>query len=175
MARRAGVRKGIQKQGQTQVQIQTTMRRRAGVEELSTWQETAVRPGVSPRGGDLGYDEEADGDQLLDDGEESGSSEPTGDDCFQPEESDDEPQIRHRLTVADLLGSRPPVVLLRLSLENGAVAVRTCARPASRDAGQALELLRDFVTRCFQDGRAHFTDAEWDQLLGNARRRWSAV
>jgi hypothetical protein len=162
---RTGTRKGVRKQGQSQVQIQTTMRRREGVEELSTPHEEAFLPGAAARVGDLGPDEEADGDCCLDDGA-AAPGEAAGEDFSGSDETDEEQQDRRRLALADLLGSRPPVVLLRLGLADGGVEVRTCARPASPKAREALEMLRQMVARCFADGRSHLAADEWDQLLG---------
>lgn len=165
MAGRNGERKGIQKQGQTQVQIQTTMQRRAGVEELGTWQDRIALPGLPLRSGDLGHDEEADGDQLLDDGDESDCGETAGEHLFPNAETEDEPESPRQLALADLLGSRPPVVLLRLSLENGELMVRPCARPTSTTR-QGLEVVRNLVLRCFVEGRPDLDEDEWEQLLG---------
>jgi hypothetical protein len=166
MSKRTGVRIGIQKQGQAQVQIQLTEARRVGMEELGTWQENAGLPGVALLGSDLGYDEEADGDQLLDDGDESATGEPSGETAFPDDEAEDEREGRRQLTLPDLLGSRSPVVLLRLVLENDRVVVRLCSRPTVRKTEQALELLRDFLACCFADARSHFSDGEWSELLG---------
>jgi hypothetical protein len=166
MAERKAVRIGTQKQKQAQVQIQTTERRRAGAEELSTWQERPVLAGASPRNADLGYDEEADSDQLIDD-EEADSGESGEIDVSPTTEAEEETEVRRQLALGDLLGSRPPVVLLRLRQEGEELRVSCCAAPASREAREALELLQRFVARCFRDGRSHFTDAEWAELLGH--------
>jgi hypothetical protein len=72
-----------------------------------------------------------------------------------------------RVTLNDLLGSRPPVVLLRMDCEGGEVKVLPCATPSSDRAKEALELLRRFVEQRFKDGRRNFTDDEWAELIGD--------
>lgn len=168
MTNRNGVRTGVRKRETTLLQIQTTTQRRSDFEELSTSQDTALLPGPPSPGRDLGHDEEADGDQLLDDGEDSECGEPAGEDLPPNDEADEEMQSARELALSGLLGSRPPVVLLRLRLENGELVVRSCARPAKHEGDQALELLRELVTRCFRAGRDHVTEEEWNQLLGTA-------
>lgn len=166
MAGRKGVRIGKQKQKQSQVQIQTTERRRIGAEELSIWQERRVLAGALAGNTDLGYDEEADSDQLIVEEDETDSGESGAGDVPSTMEAEEETEVRREFTLGDLLGSRPPVVLLRLRLEGEELTVSSCAAPASREAKEALELLQQFVARCFRDGRTHFRDVEWAELLG---------
>jgi hypothetical protein len=125
------------------------------------------RPGPAYRNADLGYDEEAD-EEFTDSGE---SEEPSPDDLASAEQGEESaPPVEkiRRLAMSDLLGSRAPLVLLRLERVGDEVKVRTtCAAPASSNAEKALELLERFVQRCFKEGRASFPDpTEWDRLLG---------
>jgi hypothetical protein len=154
------------KRDQKQAQIQLTEQRREGMEELGTWDESALRAGACAPGGDLGYDDEADGDTRMVDGED-GDAAGSAADFIPPEEPDHEEQPR-TVTLADLLGSRLPVVLLRLDCAGEEVTVRTCAGALSREAREALGLLEQFVTRCFNQGRANLEPQEWDGLLGRA-------
>jgi hypothetical protein len=171
MPQRTGHRTRKQRQKRGQLQIQLTGQRRAGMDDLDTWQERGLLPGAVPLGGDLGYDDEADGDQLSDVGEDSDQEGPGAAEVGRAEEEEDRADrraTRRWLTLEDLLGSRPQVVWLRLDVGGGDVAVRSCAAPTNPEAAQALELLRVFVARCFRDGRAHFTPAEWAELLGQS-------
>ena len=170
MPERKGKRIKNQKQEQSQLQVQLTERRRTGLDELAVPSTAVMLPGASILNGDLGHDEEANGDDLLDDSEESGEP---GADVVAVEEPEAAgpgflPDVPRQLTLADLLGSRPPVVLLRVDSTGDAITVRSCAAPSSERAAEALELLRCFVERRFNDGRSNFSDEEWAELLGRA-------
>jgi hypothetical protein len=77
------------------------------------------------------------------------------------------PSRRRPTTLTRLLGSRPPVVLLHLSENDGRIAVRISTRPRSVEAGEALKELAALLEHAFREGRSHFTDAQWQRLLGH--------
>jgi hypothetical protein len=164
MPKRQGVRTGKQKQGQVQVQVQLTERRREGSDALDTNSDTALLAGALPVDVNQGTLDEADGDDLLDDGDETAAGEP-GSEFFVAEEAEEEPDSPRRFTSADLIGSRPPRVLFRLNKEGDDIAVRRCAAPTPATAA-ALEMMQEFLRRCFQN-RASLTETEWAELLGD--------
>ena len=79
------------------------------------------------------------------------------------DEAPDEPGPRR---LVDMIGSRAPVVLLRLVYGAGGIKVRLTVMPRNADAAQALEELRFFVESRFHAGKELLTASEWNQLLG---------
>jgi hypothetical protein len=137
------------------------------MDKLGTWREGYLLPGPASGNADLGHDDEADGDDHVDDGDEASPGLPGTGELVRSDEDGEETEVGRQLALEDLLGSRPPAVLLRIG-DGDPVTVRVCAAPASPAEAEALELLRQFVVRRFTDGRPHFTEDEWDQLLGHA-------
>jgi hypothetical protein len=164
MAGRTGKRIGVRSRVQTLLRIQLTEGRRTSIEELGTWKESRRLPGSAAGNADLGFDDQAEGDDQLDD--ESGSGEPGEVIVPDLDDADDEADDTRSLTLADLLGSRPPVVLFRVDAADERVTVRPTTLPVSRRVLQGLELLGRLVEVSFEEGRAKFKAEEWDQLLG---------
>jgi hypothetical protein len=75
-------------------------------------------------------------------------------------------------TLKEILGSRAPIVLVRLAADGDGVRAEATLelRAGTRNA---LEELCRFVATRFQRGRqdGKFTDEEWDQLLGREKAR----
>jgi hypothetical protein len=145
------------------IRYQATMRFRNGADTLDAPPETPACVGPLPRSGDLGDSEEADGDQLVE--EEGDGREPALEDA---EEGTEPTHPSGALDLAELLGARPPVVLLRLTCTGDDVAATPCAVPVHPDAAEMLGLLRGFVEGCFREGRNRLNDADWAQLIGTA-------
>jgi hypothetical protein len=166
MARRTGSQD--QRRGQQQGRARGRERTKVVRAGLADWElppEHGPLPGPAPGHEDLGRDEEADGDQFLDDAEDTGTEAL----ALAPDEDEAGADLAGPgMTLRSLIGSRPPVVLLRLTEEDRQIRARACATPPSENAQEALEELRLFVERLFQSGRAHFTLEEWDRLLGAA-------
>jgi hypothetical protein len=148
------------------LQIQMTEVRREGMEAIDAPAEAHALPGLAAVNGDLGPDDEAEGDVVADDGDVSGSGEPGAGDVVLTEEVEPTARGPRQLSLDDLLGSRPPVVLLRVDCVKGEVKVRPCAAPSFPPAALALDLLTRFVGQRFQDGRPKLTDEEWNELIG---------
>jgi hypothetical protein len=147
-----------------QARIRRTQRQRDGTDELETRADGWL-PGAVTANHNLGFDDEADGDSMLAEEGEEGDG-PAFADVFAPNQDDEFPSPR--LALPALIGSRPPVVLLRLERDGDGVKVRRCAASASAEACEALALLEKVVVRCFEKGRAELNAQEWDELLGAA-------
>ena len=163
MPARKSVRTGVQKQRQAQAR-ERTQAVREGLDEFDAPTDAPPVAGPVSANGDLGFEDEADGDDLLDDGDESG--EPAAGDVLALAEVVHVETARRRLILDELLGSRPAVVLLRMDASGDEVTVRPCAAPSSPKACQALALLTGFVLGRFRDGRAWLSGEEWDELIG---------
>ena len=168
MAKRTGSQG--QSRGQQQGQARGRERTKVVRAGLADWElppDYGPSPGALPGREDLGRDDESDGDQILDDAEDAGTEAlalPPPDEGAHAGAD----VVGPGMTLRSLIGSRPPVVLLRLAEEGGQIRARACAAPPSADAREALEELRLFVESLFQNGRAQFTPEEWARLLGTA-------
>jgi hypothetical protein len=124
-------------------------------DELDLPREHLPAAGVLLPGTDLGPDDEGEDDLLPEDedGEAAGIA------------LEEAPDQASRVTLADLLGSRPPVVHLRLSERNGTVEAAVCHRAWSPGVAEALEELRELLLYLFTVRSPQFNQEEWDALL----------
>jgi hypothetical protein len=138
---------------------------RSGLFDLELPPDWGPPPGVRPDDQDLGWDDEADGDQVLDDAEAPGS-EAVALGPHDPEPPEGVEARAAGMTLRTLLGSRSPAVLVRLVQDGADIRARVCAAPATVNAAEALEELRLFVENLFREGRGRLADAEWARLVG---------
>jgi hypothetical protein len=133
-----------------------TEQMREGHDELDLPREHLPGAGVLLPGTDLGPDDEGEDDLLPEDadGEVAGLA-----------LDDEAPGQASRVTLADLLGSRPPVVHLRLSEHNGSVEATVCVRAWSPGVAETLEELRELLLYLFAVRSPQFNQEEWDALL----------
>jgi hypothetical protein len=155
-----------QRQGQGQAQGRERSKViRVGLADLEVDWGHEVLPGGCPTPSDLGFDDEADGDLQLDEhgDAEDASPEPT----WLPDGAAAEAEPSG-LTLADLLGSRPPVVLVRIVVEQDQVRARTQLPAPTAAAAESLAELRALLAYLFQRGRDTFSSEDWDRLIGAA-------
>jgi hypothetical protein len=123
-----------------------------------------VLPGGCPSSSDLDFDEEVDGDLKLD--EQGDTEEASAEPLWAPDGAAEvEPAV---LGLADLLGSRPPVVLVRIVVEQDQVRARTELPAPTAAAAESLAELRALLAYLFQRGRDTFSSEDWDRLIGAA-------
>jgi hypothetical protein len=132
---------------------------RIGLADLEVAWGPDVLPGPCPASSELGFDEEMDGDLLMEEEEEGESL------LLAPDESEDDGA--DGLSLAELLGSRPPVVLVRLVLDGERICARTEFEPPTEEAAESLRELRAFLAHLFQRGREALDAAEWAKLVGS--------
>ena len=166
MAKRAASNQG-QRRRQAQGQGQARGRERTavirvGLADLEVDWGHEVMPGGCPAPSDLGADDELDGDLHGDDadGDDDGLE-------LLPAPDEGTPLAnRTGPSLADLLGSRPPIVLVRIRMDGDRVRARTELPPPTPAAAESLAELRAFHAHLFQQGRDTFAPADWDRLVG---------
>src|SRR5262249_39857327 len=124
-----------------------TEQQREGHDDLDLPRAHLPPPGILPPGTDLGRPDDADADI---------STEPEEEEDAPAEDDPQEPSFTEQVRLTDLLGSRPPVVHLRLGERDGAVEVAVCSRPWSRATTEALEELRELLDYLFTARSAQF-------------------
>lgn len=87
-----------------------------------------------------------------------------GDDLVEAEDEPDEAAVAPT-TLRKLLGTQPPVALLQVTEEEGAIRARPIVAPRPAVV-EALAELVALVEEVFRRGRAALTDAEWHGLIG---------
>jgi hypothetical protein len=141
---------------QRRIRAQTrTEQMREGHDELDLPRDRLPLAGLLLPGTDLGPEDDAEDDLLPedDDGEAAALA------------LDEAAAPASRVTLADLLGSRPPVVHLRLSEHDGNVDVALCARAWSPAVAETLEELRELLLYLFTVRGVQFNQEEWEALL----------
>lgn len=109
-------------------------------------------------------DDERDGDLALDDDEDADA---TPQALEETEAEDDLVEARVAgWRLRDALGSRPPVVLVRLRWDGARVRASVTMPAPTRDAAESLQELAQFLEHVFQQDRASFSADEWQRLLG---------
>ena len=151
---RSADRKGRQVLGR-----QRTQQIRHGMDELEVPEDFEPLAGPIPSGSDLGPDDDIDGDLLLDDAGDSALP-------FAEEEVNGTTRAS-RAALTDLIGTRRPVLLVRLRWSGTIVLAEGVTVPRSRSAADALEELRLFIESRFREGLADWTDSDRARLLGD--------
>jgi hypothetical protein len=125
-------------------------------DELDLPREHLPGAGILLPGTDLGPEDEGDDDLFPEDEDAEAAA---------LDSEEDPPRQAARVTLADLLGSRPPVVHLRLGEYNGSVEVAVCHRAWSPGVAETLEELRELLLYLFTARSPQFNQEEWDALL----------
>jgi hypothetical protein len=151
-------RTALQKQVQGQKRTEQV---RGALDDLNVLPESGPQPGAGWRETDLGAGEDIDGDeQLQDDGDSVDIPLAAAMDA-----SENPRAIPSCVALADVIGSRPPVVLFHLREEGGVIRADLCAAPSPQTAA-ALEELHALIESTFAQGLPQLTQEEREQLLG---------
>jgi hypothetical protein len=118
----------------------------------------------------VGYELLDDPDRYLPPSEPGRASVPDADDAAAEIESagDADGDPAPGLAPRQLIGARPPVVLLRLEAVPDGVSARLLVspRPEAPAEREVLDELRAFVEARFRDGKASLSPGAWDRLVG---------
>jgi len=140
-----------------------TQRMREQFDNLDTPEPSGYVPGPETLPDNLGWDDDIDGDWMLEESDVSDTDDP----LTAPEEEDDEalPEDEDLPTIEDVVGSRRPAIGVELVIDgNGRLHAQVIHD--SKGAVEALEAIRKLVENTFNSGKQKFDAAEWNELLG---------
>jgi hypothetical protein len=138
-----------------------------GSDDLERPESIQVSQPTGSSGGmaDRNDDDETDGDDFLDESSVDDSAQDSTTSLL-TDELDPQTSAVGRLSIREVFGSRPPVVLAHVSIEPDS-KVKICIHlTVSASKNVALEWLRCFLIDRFEFAQAHLPAAEWNEITG---------